>query len=118
MSDVNLIDVQDALKRVMNNEKLYAKLLTKFKNDNNLKELEDFLAAGDLEKAKNSVHTLKGLAANLSLLELHKQVLEMENQIKAEIAGSNQIDPNQIKKVADVFSLTLIEMDKVIKQYE
>jgi len=113
MSDLKLIDVQDALKRVMNNEKLYAKLLTKFKGDNNLKELEDSLALGDLENAKSAVHTLKGLAANLSLVELHKQCLEMENQIK-----SNQINPNQIDEVKKIFSVTLEEMDKVIKQYE
>ena len=113
MSDVKLIDVQDALKRVMNNGKLYAKLLTKFKGDTNLKELEEALAAENLENAKSSVHTLKGLAANLSLVELHKQCLEMENQIKA-----NTINPGQLDEVKKAFSVTLEEVDKVIKQYE
>jgi len=113
MPDIVLINVEDALKRVVNNKKLYAKLLTKFKDDNNLKELEDFLSAGDFEKAKSAVHTLKGLAANLSLVELHKQSLEMESQLK-----NNQINPNQIDEVKKAFSITLVEMDKVIKQYE
>ncbi|MDR2965969.1 MAG: Hpt domain-containing protein [Treponema sp.] len=114
MSDVVLIDPKDALKRVMNNEKLYAKLLNKFKSDNsNIKEMEEALAKGDLEKAKNAVHTIKGLAANLSLVELHKQSLEMESQIKA---GS--VNPGQFDELKNVFTLTLTEMDKVIAQYE
>lgn len=112
MSDIILIDIEDGLKRVVNNRKLYAKLLVKFKDDTNLKKLEDALAGGDLEEAKTAVHTLKGLAANLSLIELHKQSLEMENQIKA-----SNINPNQINAVKDAFSFTVEEIDKVVEQY-
>lgn len=112
MSDIVLIDVEDALKRVMNNGALYANLLTKFKADKNLKTLEDSLNCGDMEKAKTAAHTLKGLAANLSLIELHKQCLEMEKQIK-----TDSINSNQINAVKNAFSFTLEEMDKVIAQY-
>jgi HPt (histidine-containing phosphotransfer) domain-containing protein len=110
--DVVLIDVADGSKRVMNNTKLYAKLLGKFKDDSNLKDLESALASGDMEKAKSAVHTLKGLAANLSLTELHKQSVEQESQIKA---GS--VNPAQLTILKDVFAKTLTEVDKVIAQY-
>jgi len=110
--NVVYIDVAEGIKRVMNNAKLYVRLLTKFKDDKNLAELEDALAAGDLQRAQASAHTLKGLAANLSLTELYKQSLEIETQIKA---GS--VDPDQEELVKNVYSQTLVETDKVIAQY-
>lgn len=100
MSDV-IIDVEDGLKRVMNNGKLYARLLTKFKEDTNLKEMEDAITAGDMEKAKVSAHTLKGLAANLSLIALQKEALEIETQIK-----SGSFKPDQIDVIKNVYSVT------------
>jgi HPt (histidine-containing phosphotransfer) domain-containing protein len=110
--DVVFIDVVEGSKRVMNNAKLYAKLLVKFKDDPNLKDLDAAMAAGDMEKAKTAVHTIKGLSANLSLIELYKQSLELETQIKA---GS--VKPNQMTILKDVFSKTLTEVDKVVAQY-
>jgi len=112
MDDVVYIDVAEGIKRVMNNNKLYAKLLVKFKDDKNLAELDEALAAGDLAKAQASAHTLKGLAANLSLTELFKQSLEIETQIK-----SGSVNPEQLTTVKNVYAQTLIETDKVIAQY-
>jgi len=109
--DVVYIDFADGVKRVMNNTKLYTKLLTKFKNDTNLNDLETAIAAGDLEKAKNAAHTIKGLSANLSLMELNKQSLALETQIKAGSA-----DPAQLDTVKAAFAKTLQEIDKVISE--
>jgi HPt (histidine-containing phosphotransfer) domain-containing protein len=106
------VNIEEGVKRLMNNTGLYAKLLNKFKEDTRLNELEAALNAGDLEKAKTAVHTLKGLAANLALTELHKQSIEIEAQIKA-----GQVNPGQINIVKNVYSQTLEEVDKVIKQY-
>jgi len=112
MADVIYVDVADGIKRVMNNSKLYAKLLTKFKSDGNLNEIDAAMAVGDMEKAQASNHTLKGLAANLSLKELFNQSLELENQIKA---GS--VNPDQLTTVKTVYAQTITEIDKVIAQY-
>jgi len=109
--NVVYIDVAEGVKRVMNNTKLFVKLLVKFKDDKNLAELENALAAGDLQKAQASAHTLKGLAANLSLTELYKQSLELETQIKA---GS--VNPEQVEIVKKTYAKTLIETDKVVAQ--
>jgi len=111
--DVVYVNIEEGLKRVMNNSKLLAKLFKKFKDDRNLTDLEAALAADDLPKSQINAHTLKGLAANLSLTELYKQVLELETQIKA---GS--VAPGQLDTVKTVYSQTLIEVDKVIAQYE
>jgi len=112
MSDVVYIDVDDGLKRVLNNSKLYARLLGKFKVDTNLKNLDDALSNNDIENARNFAHTLKGLAANLSLIELYNKSLELESQLK-----SGAVNPDLLTLVKDVNEQTLIEVDKVIAQY-
>jgi len=109
--DVVYIDFADGVKRVMNNAKLYVRLLTKFKTDTRLDNLETAIATNDMEKAKNAAHTLKGLSANLSLTELNKQSLALETQIKAGVA-----DPAQLNVVKSAFAKTLQEIDKVIAE--
>ena len=109
--EVIYVNAEEGARRVMNNAKLYVKLLTKFKTDTRLDDLEAALAAGDLEKAQIAAHTVKGIAANLSLSELFKQTLELETQIKAKAVG-----PNQVETVKTVFAATLQEVDKGIAQ--
>jgi HPt (histidine-containing phosphotransfer) domain-containing protein len=109
--ELEYINFDEGIKRVMNNVKLYVKLITKFKADTNLDELLAPLAAEDYEKAQTAAHTLKGVSANLSLTELFKQTLELETQVKA-----RNVNPSQIDKVKTVFSETIKEIDKVIEQ--
>ena len=109
--NVVYIDFADGLKRVVNNTKLYVKLLDKFKNENKLDGLEAAIREGNMEKARNAAHTLKGVAANLSLTELYKQSLALETQIK-----SGAADPAQLNTVKTVFTRTLQEIDKVIAE--
>jgi len=113
MSDnIVYINVDEGISRVMNNAKLFSKLLGKFKNDLSLSEIEAAFAQGALDNAKNSAHTLKGLAANLSLIELFKQVLELETQIKG-----GTMNTEQLAVVKNVYTQTLTEADKVIEKY-
>jgi HPt (histidine-containing phosphotransfer) domain-containing protein len=109
--EVIYVNFDEGVKRVMNNTKLYVKLLTKFKTDTRLDDIETALAAGEMEKAQTAVHTVKGVAANLSLSELFKQSLELETQIKAKA-----VNPNQLETLKTVFSTTLQEVEKVIAQ--
>jgi HPt (histidine-containing phosphotransfer) domain-containing protein len=110
--DAVYVDFADGTKRVMNNTKLYIKLLTRFKDDTKLSELEAALAAGDLEKARNETHTVKGIAANLSLSELFKQSLELENQLKAQT-----VNPAQMETVKTVFATTIQEINRIIAEH-
>jgi len=109
--DAVYVNVAEGSARVMSNMKLYVKLLGKFKNDNNLNELEAAIAAGDLVKAQNAAHTIKGVAANLAFTELFKQCLELETQIKNGAAS-----PAQLETVKTVFAATLQAIDKVISE--
>jgi len=105
------VDVADGAKRVMNNTKLYIKLLTKFRDGTNLDDLAAALTEGDLKKAQDAAHTIKGVSANLSLPELFKQCLELENQIKA-----GDVKPAQVETVTTVFNATIQEINRVVSE--
>jgi HPt (histidine-containing phosphotransfer) domain-containing protein len=111
MADVVYINEEEGKKRVMNNGKLYARLLTKFKNDTNLNDLIAFARAQDWEKAQSAAHTIKGIAANLSLTELFKQSLDLETQIKGKA-----LKPDSLQSLEICFTQTLSAVDKVISQ--
>jgi HPt (histidine-containing phosphotransfer) domain-containing protein len=106
------VDEADGIKRVMNNAKLYVKLLTKFRNENNLDDLNGSLGASDLEKAQAAAHTIKGIAANLSLTALFQQALEVETQIK-----NKAVDQAAVDSLNAIFADTLTEVDKVLVKY-
>jgi HPt (histidine-containing phosphotransfer) domain-containing protein len=112
MEEKKYIDIEAGLKRVMNNGKLYVRLLGKFKTDTSFADLIEQLSAGDLEKAQVSVHTLKGLAANLSLTWLFERTLDLENQIKERALREDALDT-----VKNVYDETLKKADEVIAKY-
>jgi HPt (histidine-containing phosphotransfer) domain-containing protein len=112
MADIVYINDAEGVKRVMNNSKLYAKLLNKFKADTNLDELIAFSDAQDWEKAQAAAHTIKGIAANLSLTELFHQSLDVETQIKGK-----SLNPESLENLKLCFAETLAAIDKVIVQY-
>ena len=109
MADVVYINEEEGKKRIMNNGKLYAKLLTKFKTDTNLNELVAFADAQNWEKAQAAAHTIKGIAANLSLTELFNQSLEVETQIKGKT-----LKPESLESLKTCFSDTLTAIDEVV----
>jgi HPt (histidine-containing phosphotransfer) domain-containing protein len=106
------VDEANGIKRVMNNAKLYVKLLTKFRNENNLDDLNGSLGSGDLEKAQVAAHTIKGIAANLSFTALFQQALEVETQIK-----NKAVDQAAVDSFNAIFADTLTEIDKVLAKY-
>jgi len=109
MSDIIYVDEEEGKKRVMNNSKLYAKLLTKFKTDINLNDFLAFADAQDWENAQAAIHSIKGIAANLSLTELFMQSLNLETQIKGVRLKQENIDDYKA-----CFAETLIQVEKVI----
>ena len=111
MADPVYINAEEGKKRVMNNGKLYAKLLTKFKNDTNLNDLVVFAEAQDWENAQGAAHTIKGIAANLSLTELFNQSLDVETQIKGKSLKSESLE-----SLKTCFAETLVQVEKVITE--
>ena len=111
MPDIVYVDQEDGKKRVLNNAKLYAKLLGKFKNDTTLDPVFAALEAGNYEEAQGLAHTIKGVTANLSIKDLNEKVVELEAQIKAK-----SVDPQIIEAVKASFAATMPEVEKVIAE--
>jgi HPt (histidine-containing phosphotransfer) domain-containing protein len=111
--DVVYVNMADGLKRVMNNVKLYVRLVGKFKTDMSV-TLQDLIAAAgaqDWEKAQAAAHTLKGTSANLSLVEMNTQALDVETQIKGK-----SINPESLENLKTCFNETVASIDKVIAE--
>ena len=109
MADTVYINEDEGKKRVLNNAKLYVKLLTKFKTDTNLDKLVAFAEAQDWENAQGEAHTIKGIAANLSLTELFNRSLALETQLK-----EKTLDPESLENLKTCFDETLDHVEKVI----
>ena len=108
-NDVVYLNEEEGKKRIMNNAQLYVKLLTKFKAGTSLDALVSAAGAQDWEKAQTEAHTIKGIAANLSLTELYNQSLDVETQIKGKALKTESLE-----SLKNCFAITLTEIDKVI----
>ncbi|WP_300675838.1 hypothetical protein [uncultured Acetatifactor sp.] len=79
------VDVDDGMKRLMGNEKLYRKLLGSF-----VKMIgSQTLAAEDFDKADHTseiekAHSIKGTAGNLSLTPIYESYTEILNLLRTD----------------------------------
>ena len=88
------VDVQDGLKRFVNNAALYEKMLKKFPAAaEDLPVLVHF-ESGNMDGALANAHTLKGMTGNLSLTPLYKAYTEIVALLRAN-------DPAQAKKLLE-----------------
>lgn len=96
-------DVEEGLKRCMNNESFYLMLVGKALEDNRLGQLEQQLSEKNLDGAFESAHTLKGVYANLSLTPLSKPVNEMtellRNRVDADYSSLFDETKRQFEKL-------------------
>ncbi|MCL2391152.1 MAG: Hpt domain-containing protein [Oscillospiraceae bacterium] len=95
------IDIDDALKRVGGNAGLYHKLLGRFLDSKPLGELEKALEHGTPEEASRAVHSMKGVAANLSLIKLRAVSAELELLIKDGLDHTAKLE-----ELKDVYNVT------------
>lgn len=84
LSSLPGIDVKSALKRLGNNEKLLRKILIQFRKDyeNVAESIREALEKGETESAQMLVHTVKGVAGNISAQDLHENMRELEEAIQ------------------------------------
>lgn len=64
------VNLENALSRLMNNEKLLEKLLVKFQKDPNYGGIMEALKEKRYDDAFRCAHTLKGVAGNMGMEEL------------------------------------------------
>ena len=76
-------DTADGLRRCMNNESFYLRLVKMIPGDPNFQKLYDAVACGDLETAFAAAHALKGSTGNLSLVPILAPVSEITELLRA-----------------------------------
>ena len=83
-------NVDKAMERCLNNETFYLTLVRKGLQDPNFNRLPEAVGNGDLDKAFDAAHALKGVTANLALtpiLEPVKEITELlRNRTNADYA--------------------------------
>ena len=75
-------DTGEGLKRCMNNEAFYLRLVKMLDQDTHLDQLGKALEEKDLDEAFENAHALKGVLANLSLTPVLKPVSEMTELLR------------------------------------
>ena len=76
-------DVDSGLGRCLNNADLYLRLVKKACADSQFDLLKEAVERGDLEKAFEAAHGLKGVSGNLSLTPIYRPVSEMTELLRA-----------------------------------
>ena len=91
------IDADDGMKRVGNNKKVYAMILKKFNGAALLEDLKAKLESGDYAGSQAQAHTIKGLAANLSLQDLREKAEALEHALK-DAGSTDGVDASEISE--------------------
>ena len=76
------LQLDSAMRRFMNNEKMVEKYLNRFLSEQSYAELKEALQAGDAEKAARAAHTLKSVCGTLGFVKMQQQVIDEEALIK------------------------------------
>jgi HPt (histidine-containing phosphotransfer) domain-containing protein len=74
------IDLQRGIKQVGGNPDFYLKLLAKFVTNHGecVQQLNEMLERSELDDARRSAHTIKGVAGNIGAYELQQRATELE----------------------------------------
>lgn len=75
-------DVDDGLRRCMNNEGFYLKLVEKVAADPSFDQLTEAVKSGDLARGFELAHALKGVTANLALTPVETPVREITELLR------------------------------------
>jgi CheY-like chemotaxis protein len=80
------ISVKSGLAKVGGNQKLYQKLLSKFRRNHEAvaDDIRNALEKNDPETATRLAHTIKGLAGNIGAQELHRIAVDLEAALRQE----------------------------------
>ena len=79
ISDLNAYgaNVEEGLRRCLNNEEFYLRLVRKAAADGSFQKLYEAMAAGEISAAFDAAHTLKGSMGNLALTPIYLPAAEL-----------------------------------------
>lgn len=82
MPKESYIDLETGLGRVRGNKKIYARMLGLFLASEEFAQLKESLAAGDIERAGELAHAVKGMTGNLTLTALFDVSTTLMGQLR------------------------------------
>lgn len=83
-------NVDEAMKRFMNNEQLWIRFLKKFKGDESYANLVKAMAEKDSKNAFAAAHTLKGITGNLAMTRFNVLISEQTEHLRKEADGMEE----------------------------
>ncbi len=89
------INVDEMKERLGDSISIYPDLLSNFVQKNMFAEFKEQIDKDDIDSAQKTVHTIKGIVANLSLTEAYNKAIEVEKLIKAREQQQKDIDELQ-----------------------
>ena len=107
-------DYADALKRLMKDQ-LIERFVLNFPKDDSMQQLRDATAAGIQNDAFRAAHTLKGVAANLSLTKLAVSASNLTEQLRS---GEQMPDPELLAEVEKDYALVINTLAKYAEEKE
>lgn len=75
-------NTDEAISRLMGNESFYLMLIPKIFDDKNFEALSTGIKEGDLGKAFDAAHSLKGVLGNLELTPILKPMVEITELLR------------------------------------
>lgn len=108
--NIPCINLDDGLKRIRGNKKLYVKMLDMFLENKEAEMLERSLADNKLEEAADIAHAIKGMTGNLSLLRLS----DVSNELMESLKGGKR-DEHLIALYREALEKTT-EQARVVKR--
>lgn len=76
-------DTEDGMKRCLNNEGFYIRMVKMIPGDPNFQKLYDSIDANDLDAAFEAAHALKGSTGNLALSPIFDPVCEITELLRS-----------------------------------
>ncbi len=104
-------DYEDVLHRLMDSDAMVARFAGKFVGDPSMGQLDDALAAQDVQAAFRAAHTLKGVAQNLGLENLYGPASELTEALRA---GSMDGADALVAAVREQYGATLAALNDAL----
>lgn len=107
------IDLDAALARIRGNRKLYRRMLGLFTQSTEFAALEESLSAGDLNKAGEYAHSIKGMTGNLTLTKVFEASTLLMNELRQGI-----LNDETVAAYRDALAKTRVYVDEVIAEMD
>ena len=112
-TDEAALDYRAGLARLMGDQAMYLRVLTRFHLDyrDKVVHLADALAAGDLPLAQRIAHTLKGAAAMIEARQLRQLATEVEHALRA----ATSVDARLVERLGTELERVMTQLDVLLE---